>query len=42
MDFADASLVVTAELTGIRKIFTLDQHFRTYLIHDRIPFEVIP
>jgi uncharacterized protein len=42
MDFADASLVVTAEITGDCKIFTFDQHFRTYLIHDRIPFEVIP
>jgi hypothetical protein len=42
MDFADASLVVAAELLSDRKIFTLDQHFRTYLIHDQFPFEVIP
>jgi uncharacterized protein len=42
MDFADASLVVAAEAMGETKIVTFDQHFRAYLIHDRIPFEVIP
>ncbi len=42
MDFADASLVVAAEATGNKRVFTFDKHFRTYLIHDRIPFEVIP
>lgn len=42
MDFADASLVVVAEITGNRQILTFDQHFRAYLIHDQFPFEVIP
>ncbi len=42
MDFADGSLVTAAEVMGDRKIFTFDQHFRTYLIHDQFPFEVIP
>jgi predicted nucleic acid-binding protein len=42
MDFADASLVVAAEVTNNKRVFSFDSHFRTYLIHDRIPFEVIP
>jgi predicted nucleic acid-binding protein len=42
MDFADASLVVAAEQLNERELFTFDEHFRTYLIHDRHPFEVIP
>jgi hypothetical protein len=42
MDVADASLVVAAERTGIRRIFTLDRHFRFYLIDDKDPFDIVP
>jgi uncharacterized protein len=42
MDLADASLVVAAERTGLRRIFTLDGDFRIYLIHDQDPFNVVP
>lgn len=42
MDFADASLVVAAEVLGITRIFTLDSHFFAYRIHNKMPFEVIP
>jgi predicted nucleic acid-binding protein len=42
MDFADASLVIAAETLNDRRIFTLDQHFRAYLIHDQFPFEIVP
>jgi len=42
IDFADASLVALAERIDDREVFTFDQHFPTYWIHDRIPFEVIP
>lgn len=41
MDFADASLVVAAEVLGIHRILTLDQHFYTYRINDTTHFEVI-
>lgn len=42
MDFADASLVIAAEALNDRRIFTFDQHFRAYLIHDQFPFEIVP
>jgi predicted nucleic acid-binding protein len=42
MDFADASLVVAAEVLGIHRILTLDGHFYAYRIDEKIPFEVIP
>lgn len=42
MDLADASLVITAERLGLRKIFTLDGHFRAYRILGRDTFEVVP
>ncbi len=42
MDFADASLVVTAEKRGVRKILTLDNDFRIYRFEDGGYFEVIP
>jgi predicted nucleic acid-binding protein len=42
MAVADASLVVTAEQTRMRRVFTFDRHFRTYLINDRDPFDVVP
>lgn len=42
MDLADASLVVTAERLQLRRIFTLDSHFRAYRIDGKHPFEIIP
>lgn len=43
MDFADASLVSLAEVTGANKIFTLDKKdFGIYRINGRDPFEIIP
>jgi predicted nucleic acid-binding protein len=42
MDFADASLVVAAEVLRITRILTLDSHFYVYRIHDKTHFEVIP
>lgn len=41
MDFADASLVVTAEKTGITRILTFDRHFYAYRIHGKTPFDVV-
>lgn len=41
MDFADASLVVTAEKTGITRILTFDRHFYAYRINGKTPFDVI-
>ena len=42
MDFADASLVVAAEVLNIPRILTLDSHFYVYRINDKTHFEVIP
>lgn len=42
MDFADASLVLAAEVLSIRRVLTLDRHFYAYRIHGGTPFEVIP
>jgi predicted nucleic acid-binding protein len=42
MDLADASLVILAEQTGFHTVFTMDQHFRIYLIHDQDPFNIVP
>ena len=42
MDLADASLVALAELRGLRRIFTLDSHFRAYRIDSQHAFEVVP
>lgn len=45
MDFADASLVVAAELLGTRCIFTIDRKdFETYRVrrgHRQYPFEIL-
>ena len=41
MDFADASLVVLAERLRLRKVFTLDRHFRFYRPRHGA-FEIIP
>jgi len=42
MDLADASLVVTAEVLGVTRIFTIDTDFRVYRIHRKTPFEIVP
>ena len=42
MDLADVSLVVIAETTGLRQIFTLDDDFYIYRIRERDSFEVVP
>ena len=42
MDFADASLVATAESLGVSEVFTIDRHFYAYRIHSRTPFKVTP
>lgn len=42
MDFADATLVVAGERTGIRRVFTLDRHFHAYRANGTEPFEVVP
>lgn len=42
MDLGDASLVTAAERLGLRRIFTLDGHFRAYRILGRDAFEVVP
>jgi predicted nucleic acid-binding protein len=41
MDFADATLVMAAERTGITRILTLDSDFLFYRINDRSSFEII-
>jgi predicted nucleic acid-binding protein len=43
MDFADATLVVLAEETGINEVFTLDlRGFHAYRIHGKKPFTIRP
>ena len=43
MDFADATLVVLAEETGINEVFTLDlRGFLTYRIHGKKSFTIRP
>lgn len=42
MDLADASLIVAAERLHLRRIFTLDSHFRAYRIDGKHPFDIIP
>ena len=42
MDLADASLVVIAEDSGHRQVFTLDGHFRVYRFRDGAVFNVMP
>lgn len=42
MDFADPSLVVAAEVSGVSRILTLDAHFYAYRINGNTPFEVLP
>ena len=42
MDVADASLVAAAEALNLRRIFTLDRHFRAYRQRLGETFEVVP
>ena len=43
MDFADATLVVLAEESGIQEVFTLDARgFQTYRIHGKKLFTILP
>lgn len=42
MDLADASLIVDAEVTGVRRVFTLDRHFRAYRLKDGSVMDVVP
>ena len=41
MDLADASLVAAAETQELRRVFTLDSHFRIYRVYDKQSFEVV-
>lgn len=41
-DTADASLIVTAEVLGLNRIFTLNENFRFYRINGFRPFEILP
>jgi predicted nucleic acid-binding protein len=42
MDLADASLVSAAERFSLRRIFTVDRHFRAYRIDGTHAFDVLP
>ena len=42
MDLGDATLVALAEKLRQRTVFTLDAHFRAYLLNDRHPISVVP
>ena len=41
-DFADASLLYAASVTGVREIWTLDRNFLVYRLSNRSRFVVIP
>lgn len=42
MDLADASLVAVAEARGLRRMCTLDQHFRLYRLAGGGHFDIVP
>jgi predicted nucleic acid-binding protein len=42
MDLADASLMVVAESCSLRRVFTLDSHFRIYRLTDGSSLDLIP
>lgn len=42
MDLADASLVSLAEVSDLRKVFSLDQHLRIYQLEDGTHLDVMP
>ena len=39
MDFADATLVITAEITGIKKIVSIDSDFDVYRLPGKVKIE---
>jgi len=41
-DYADATLLVAAEDTGIRRVFTIDSHFYAYRLIDGSHLNVLP
>jgi predicted nucleic acid-binding protein len=41
-DYADATLLVAAEETGLRRIFAYDRHFHAYRLTDGTALEVVP
>jgi predicted nucleic acid-binding protein len=42
MDLADASLIAVADSRGLRRVFTVDGHFRFYRLSDGSMLEVVP
>jgi len=43
MDFADATLVILAEETGINEVFPLDvRGFQTYRVKGKNPLGILP
>lgn len=42
MDLADASLVVAAEVLGVRRVFTVDSDFLVYRLPGKLAFEIVP
>ncbi|MBM4456684.1 MAG: PIN domain-containing protein [Chloroflexi bacterium] len=42
MDLADASLMAVAESRRLRRVFTVDGHFRIYRLSDGSVLEVVP
>ena len=42
LDLADASLVSAAEKLNLRRIFSVDSHFRAFRIHGTYAFESLP
>jgi uncharacterized protein len=42
MDLADSSLIVAAEATQLRVLFTLDRHFHIYQLQDGSFLTVLP
>jgi predicted nucleic acid-binding protein len=41
-DYADATLLVAAEDTGIRRVFTIDRHFHAYRLANGEALDVVP
>jgi len=41
-DYADATLLIAAEATGIRRVFTIDRHFHAYRLTNGDALEVVP
>ncbi len=42
MDLADASIVTAAERLNVRRVFTLDRHFRAYRLAGGQAFDIVP